>query len=309
MPTPQLEQRDAVTPVPSGRGRWAACARSLRPHQWSKNLLVFVPPLAAHRLTWDVLRPAAAAFAAFCLTASSAYVLNDLLDVEADRRHPVKRARPFAARRISTTAARATFAVAAALGFAVGAAAGSAFWAALAGYWIVTVAYSVRLKRVAVLDVIVLAGLYTLRILAGSLATGVPTSSWLFTLSMFFFLSLALVKRTSELRRLGSEGTPAAAGRGYTTRDADLLTVVGVASGLVAVLVLALYLSSPDVARFYAHHDRLWLLCPLALYWTSRVWLLASRGGVDEEPLLLAFRDRASRVTLALALVIVVAAV
>jgi 4-hydroxybenzoate polyprenyltransferase len=201
----------------------------------------------------------------------------------------------------------AVLAVALASGLGVGARVGLPFLGALLLYWMATIAYSLRLKRVVVLDVIVLAGLYTLRILAGSLATGVPTSSWLFTLSMFFFLSLALVKRTSELQRLRKESVEAASGRGYTTGDIEVLSLIGAASGLVAVLVLALYLSSPDVSRFYSHHERLWLLCPLALYWVSRLWLLAHRGSVDEDPVLFALRDRASYVVGALALAILVA--
>ena len=175
------------------------------------------------------------------------------------------------------------------------------FAGALAAYAAVTVAYSLRLKRVPVLDVLVLAGLYTLRILAGTLATGVPTSSWLFTLAIFLFLSLALVKRTSELRRLADplpDPLPArereVRGRGYTSADLETLSMLGVASGLLAVLVLALYLSSADVVRLYAHQERLWLLCPLALYWVSRLWLLARRGVVNEDPVVFALSDRAS---------------
>jgi 4-hydroxybenzoate polyprenyltransferase len=156
-------------------------------------------------------------------------------------------------------------------------------------------------KRVPVLDIIALASLYTIRILAGSLATGVFTSSWLFTLAMFFFLSLALVKRTSELQRLRAGAAQAAFGRGYTTRDLEVLSLIGVGSSLVAVLVLALYLNSPDVARFYARHERLWLICPLALYWVSRLWLLAHRGQVDEDPIVFALRDRTSYLVGALA--------
>jgi 4-hydroxybenzoate polyprenyltransferase len=192
--------------------------------------------------------------------------------------------------------------------FAVALRLGPAFLAALGAYWAATLAYSLVLKRLAVLDVLVLAGLYTLRILAGTLATGVPTSSWLFTLAIFLFLSLALVKRTSELRRMSAAGAAAAvAGRGYATGDLEVLSMLGVASGLVAVLVLALYVASGDVTRLYAHHARLWLLCPLALYWVSRLWLLARRGAVDEDPVLFALRDPPSWAVGALAAAVVAA--
>ena len=281
----------------SPRRALAHWARLLRPHQWSKNLLLLVPPLGAHRLDPGVLRPALLAVVAFSLAASSAYVVNDLLDLESDRAHPVKSRRPLAAGVISPLAALAVAAAALAAAFLLALALPAPFAGAVAAYAAITVAYSVRLKRVAVLDVLVLASLYTLRILAGTLATGVPTSSWLFTLAIFLFLSLALVKRTSELRRIAGPlpaGDRAMGGRGYTTADLETLSMLGVASGLLAVLVLALYLSSADVARLYAHHERLWLLCPLALYWVSRLWLLARRGVIDEDPVLFALTDRAS---------------
>jgi 4-hydroxybenzoate polyprenyltransferase len=303
----------------------AVWARLLRVHQWSKNLLLLVPPLGAHRLSPDVLGPAVVGVAAFSLAASSAYVVNDLLDLEADRAHPLKSRRPLAAGEISPAAALTVAAAALLAAFGLALTAGPAFLGALCIYWVTTIAYSLRLKRVAVLDVLVLASLYTLRILAGTLATGVPTSSWLFTLAIFLFLSLALVKRTSELRRMSAEGasTPPpsengdrvaggsrhllARGRGYSTGDLEILSMLGVASGLVAVLVLALYVASGDVTRLYAHHERLWLLCPLALYWVSRIWLLARRGLVDEDPVLFALRDRPSWIVGALAAAVVVA--
>ena len=315
----------------------AVWARLLRVHQWSKNLLLLVPPLGAHRLSPDVLGPAVVGVTAFSLAASSAYVVNDLLDLEADRAHPLKSRRPLAAGEISPAAALTVAAAALLTAFGLALTAGPAFLGALCIYWVTTIAYSLRLKRVAVLDVLVLASLYTLRILAGTLATGVPTSSWLFTLAIFLFLSLALVKRTSELRRMVADplpsplpsreremtglglSTPAprnsgetgeslvVRGRGYSTGDLEILSMLGVASGLVAVLVLALYVASGDVTRLYAHHERLWLLCPLALYWVSRIWLLARRGLVDEDPVLFALRDRPSWIVGALAAAVVVA--
>jgi 4-hydroxybenzoate polyprenyltransferase len=312
--------------------RWP-WARLLRVHQWPKNLLVLVSPLAAHRLDVAVLGPALVATLAFSLCASAGYVVNDVLDADADRAHATKRRRPIAAGEISPRTAFAAAALAAVAAIALGAGVGLRFLGALAVYGGASVAYSAWLKRIAILDVLVLAGLYTLRILAGTLATGVPTSSWLFTLAIFLFLSLALVKRTSELVRVErnplpdplplrerekSEGNPLLdrlparlelrmTRRGYAPSDLEILSALGVASGLIAVLVLALYVSSADVTRLYRHPERLWLLCPLALHWVSRIWLLARRGVVDEDPVLFALRDRASWVTGGIAAAVVVA--
>jgi 4-hydroxybenzoate polyprenyltransferase len=309
-----------VTSPPPARWPWV---RLLRVHQWPKNLLVLVSPLAAHRLDMTVLGPALVAALAFSLCASSGYAVNDVLDASADRAHASKRHRPVASGEIAPRAAFAAAALAAAAAIVLGATVGLRFLGALALYGGASLAYSAWLKRIAVLDVLVLAGLYTLRILAGTLATGVPTSSWLFTLAIFLFLSLALVKRTSELVRVGLDPLPdplpprerenrGAKGtltsrRGYAPSDLEILSALGVASGLVAVLVLALYVSSADVTRLYRHPERLWLLCPLALQWVSRIWLLARRGVVDEDPVLFALRDRVSWVTGGIAAAVVVA--
>nr|AYM52654.1 transmembrane protein [Aggregicoccus edonensis] len=270
--------------------------KALRVHQWAKNVLVFVPLMAAHKgfqlhLLWHTLL----GFVAFSLCASSVYVLNDLLDLDSDRRHPTKRKRPFAAGDLSVR----TGALLAPVLLAAGAA--LAVWllplpfvALLATYYAITLAYSLHLKQVMVLDVLVLAGLYTVRIFGGSLAVGVPTSSWLLTFSMFLFLSLALVKRLSEMRRLRLSNEAAAPGRGYLASDYELLASLGVASGYMSVLVLALYITSKEVTALYGSPERLWLLCPVMLYWVSRVWLLAHRGQVNEDPLVFALRDKVS---------------
>jgi len=293
-------------------GGLAALARLVRVHQWSKNLLVLVPAVAAHRMGEPGLaRRALAALAAFCLVASSAYVVNDFLDLDADRRHPSKSLRPLASGAIRPSVAAGVAALMLLCGLGISVSLPLAFTGCLAAYWVTTLAYSMRLKRLPALDVVVLAGLYTVRILGGSLATGVPTSSWLFTLSMFLFLSLALVKRTAEIRVLRERGGAPneVAGRGYLANDLPHLTGLGMASALVAVLVLALYLGSPDVARLYSQHQRLWLLCPLALYWVTRIWLLASRGLVDEDPVVFALKDPASYVVGALAVLVVISGI
>jgi 4-hydroxybenzoate polyprenyltransferase len=178
------------------------------------------------------------------------------------------------------------------------------FGASLATYWLTTFAYSLRLKRVPVLDVLILAGLYTIRIYAGAFAAGVPVSEWLASFSLFFFLSLALLKRGSELGKL-PETAARSLGRGYRPDDRVPVSAMGIASGYVSVLVLALYVTSQDVRRLYSQPAWLWMLCVLVLYWISRMWLLAWRGEVDDDPVVFAIRDRTSWVVVAIAAVVV----
>ena len=277
----------------------------LRVHQWVNNLLVFVPPVAAHASGTQAFRGAGFAFLALSLCASSAYVLNDLVDLENDRRNPARASRPLAAGWVTRRTAALVGAAALVGGLTLSLVQlPLGFAALLVGYWLCSVTYSLWLKRIPLLDVIVLAGLYAARVLGGTLATGIPTSTWLFTFAIFLFFSLALLKRVSGLQAIppGQSGTT---GRGYRADDIELLSQVGVASGLLAVLVLALYISNPDVTRLYAHHERLWLLCPLGMYWASRVWLLARRGLVHEDPVVFALRDRPSYVVGLAALVVV----
>jgi 4-hydroxybenzoate polyprenyltransferase len=256
-------------------------ARELRLHHWAKNVLLFAPPVLAHRFTPDVLSRSALAFVAFGLIASAVYVLNDVIDLEADRRHPTKRLRPLASGALPVSAA--TWLVPALVIPAVGVSLllPPAFGLLLAGYFVATVVYSVELKRRVMADVIVLAGLYTARIFAGGLATGVPVSEWLATFSMFLFLSLALLKRASELVQ-SSEDPPR---RGYRAIDREPVFAMGTGSAYLSVLVLALYVTSHEVRRLYAEPRWLWALCPLVLYWTSCLWIDARRGDVEDDPL------------------------
>jgi 4-hydroxybenzoate polyprenyltransferase len=284
--------------------------KALRMHQWAKNALVFVPIVAGHKASdLGLLAQAALGFAAFSLCASSVYVLNDLLDLDSDRRHPTKRERPFASGALPVRVGAVLAPVLLVAGFTLALLLlPLPFSALLATYYALTLGYSMYLKQVLVLDVLVLAGLYTVRLFAGSLATGVPTSSWLFTFSMFLFLSLALVKRLSEVRRLRLSDEVAAPGRGYLASDYEQLASLGVSAGYLSVLVLAFYITSKDVTGLYTYPERLWLLCPVMLYWVSRVWLLAHRGLVNEDPLVFALRDKVSYAVGALAVLVLVAA-
>ncbi|HEU4649760.1 MAG TPA: UbiA family prenyltransferase [Gemmatimonadales bacterium] len=294
----------------SATERLRSLLAALRVHQWVKNLLVIVPVILDHKL-FDlplVLR-ALAAFAAFCCAASGAYVLNDLLDLEADRRHRTKRLRPFASGTLSPAFGKllAPLLLVTALLLAALVPARS-FFMLLVLYLVVTTAYSVYLKRVAVVDVLLLAGLYTLRVLAGVAATGVRFSAWLLAFSMFLFLSLAFLKRYAEVR--GAESSPEESifRRGYLRGDREWLGSMGGASGYLSVLVLALYISSEQVVALYHRPVVLWLVCPLLLFWISRMWLLGHRGRLHDDPIVATARDPLSYVLGGLVAVILLAA-
>jgi 4-hydroxybenzoate polyprenyltransferase len=249
------------------------------------------------------------AFLSFGLCASATYVVNDLLDIEADRQHPRKRRRPFASGDLSALTGVgvvllfliASLAIALSVPHAIARISPELalrrpyhFLVWLGIYAVTTLAYSLRLKRAVLVDVIVLSGLYTIRILAGSAATGVEASAWLGSFSIFFFLSLAFVKRFAELENLRERGGEVAKGRGYHISDIEQLRSFGSASGYVSVAVLTLYISNLDAAQLYGHTKRLWLLIPVLLLWISRLWLLASRGELNEDPVVYAITDKKS---------------
>lgn len=291
-------------------GGLQAVLKAMRVHQWMKNLLLFVPLILAHRFAEPVLiAEAVLAFIVFGLCASSVYLLNDLLDLPADRKHPRKRRRPFAAGHLSIPSGVALLvgllivALTLALVFLP-----LPFLLVLGLYYATTVSYSFKLKQIALVDVLVLATLYTLRILAGSAAVEVEASFWLLAFSMFFFMSLALVKRYSELLLMKMEGKEKTAGRGYNAIDMETLSQFGSASGYLAVLVLALYISSEEVRLLYQHPEAIWLLCPLVLYWISRVWLLTRRDEMHEDPIVFAIEDRQSHFIAVISLVVLWAA-
>jgi len=286
-----------------------AWPKAIRLHQWAKNVLIFLPLLLAHNWTLGLLAGAALAFLSFGLCASATYIVNDLLDLEADRQHPKKRRRPFASGDLSALSGVAVVILflATSLGLAllvphlIATISPGAnplrphqFVLWLGIYLVTTLAYSLRLKRTPLVDVIVLSGLYTIRIIAGSAATGVIVSTWLAGFSIFFFLSLAFVKRFAELENLRERGGSTAGGRGYQVTDIEQLRSFGTASGYASVVVLTLYISNLDAAELYRHSNRLWLLVPVLLLWISRLWLIASRGQLDEDPVIYAVTDSRS---------------
>lgn len=288
-------------PVQGEAFRIRALLIAVRPRHWSKNLMVFLPALLAHRiLEPPIFGESLLAFVCFCLCASSVYLTNDLLDLEFDRRHPTKRLRPLASAQLTPRSgvAAATLLLLASAGTAV--LAGPRFVMALLGYYALTWLYSLAIKHLAVADVIVLAGLYVARIVAGSAATSIPLSSWFLAFSFFLFLNLAIVKRFTEARQATQAGAATIYGRAYGASDLQVLLALGVSSGIAGVVVMAIYISSADAALLYRHRERLWTVCPLLLYWIARLWLLASRGQISEDPVVFSTSDRTSFVVLGL---------
>jgi 4-hydroxybenzoate polyprenyltransferase/phosphoserine phosphatase len=298
-----------VERLEGGRSAMKHYLKEIRPHQWLKNLLVFLPMLAAHQFTWPTFLQALLAFAAFSLTASSVYVLNDLLDLSADRAHPRKRNRPFASGAIPIAHGSVMAPALLLVGLALAVPLGWEFFGVMVSYIVLTTAYSLYLKRRLVVDIVALATLYTLRIVAGGVATEIGLSVWLLAFSVFFFFSLAAVKRQAELVDGVSSGKKQAAGRGYVSDDLHLVETMATGSGYVSVLVMALYLNSPNVQVLYNQPAALWGICMVLLYWISRMVMLTHRGQMNDDPVVFAARDGISLLSAALILGCAVAGV
>lgn len=280
--------------INAGKASLLDYIKAIRVHQWVKNVLILVPVLTAHAWLEVNLFTLLAGFLSFSLAASSVYVLNDLLDLASDRQHPSKKNRPFASGKINLL--HGLFLIPLLL-----ASTGALLWLlpayfayALAVYYAITVAYSFGLKKVIMLDTVTLAILYTMRIIAGTLLIGVEFSFWLLAFSLFVFQSLALVKRYTELVLIHAKGSGQAIGRGYHASDKDMVAALGAASGYLAVLVFALYVNNSEVQVLYQHAELLWLVCPVLLYWISRVWIIAHRGKMHDDPIVFAVRDKQS---------------
>jgi len=295
----------------SERARIAVWLKALRIHQWLKNLLLFVPLLAAHQIgNTQSLGLLLIAFLSFSLCASSVYITNDLLDLESDRSHPRKRFRPFASAKLSVLHGVIAAPLLIVASFLLGAAVGVDFLIVLFVYLLLTVTYSFSLKRLVLVDCLTLATLYAMRIIAGAAAVSVSLSFWLLAFSIFIFLSLALVKRYAELLVQSQEGKKSAHGRGYLVTDAPLLQVLGASSGYISTLVIALYLRSENVMSLYAQPLAIWLLIPILLFWVSWVWLKSSRGEMHDDPIVFAAKDKTSLSVAAItALVFIYAAI
>jgi 4-hydroxybenzoate polyprenyltransferase/phosphoserine phosphatase len=272
----------------------SAFAKALRVHQWAKNLLVFLPLLLAHTIRPGPVLTTVAAFFCFSFLASATYILNDLLDLEADRIHLNKRRRAFAAGDLSVATGLALSLLLASVAFIMAAYLPRKFLVFLMFYLVTTMAYSLVLKRIVLVDVLILAGLYTVRMVAGAATTHTIISPWLAAFSIFFFLSLAMVKRFSELQNLQTHHMHPSSGRGYLLSDIEQLRTFGTSSAYASIVIFTLYINGRDVTALYHHPNRMWLITPLMILWVSRVWLLASRGLLDEDPVIFALKDRMS---------------
>jgi 4-hydroxybenzoate polyprenyltransferase len=307
----QVERARRIADVervfPAARAGLLVWLKAIRLHQWVKNILMFLPALLAHRIFEPgVLFECVFGFLAFGLCASSVYLVNDLLDLSADRRHPRKFKRAFASGQLSVRSGGLVAMALLASSIVVALLVGWQFAGVLAGYYVLTWSYSLRLKRAALVDVMTLAGLYTVRIIAGAAATGIPVSFWLLAFSIFIFLSLGFVKRYTELDDARKANKMRTHGRGYGAEDLPLLMNLGISAGYSTIVVMALYINSTDSQALYRHNKPLWLACPLLLYWISRVWLLTTRGQMHDDPVVFALRDRISLAVLGLLVVIVI---
>ena len=276
----------------AGTSTWA---KTLRMHQWLKNLLLLVPLLAAHQLfditAWQKLT---VAFLSFSLCASAVYIANDLLDLGNDRQHPRKQKRPLASGALSIVSGVIAVPLLLASSFTMATEVNSAFTYWLLFYFLTTCVYSWKLKRIILIDCITLAMLYTLRIIAGAAAVAMPLSFWLLAFSVFLFLSLAFVKRYAELELQIIKSNERIHGRGYFTTDAPLIQTLGVTSGYASVLVLALYLNSEAVTKLYLSPEVIWGVVPVMLFWISWMWMQAHRGQMHDDPLVFAIKDKTS---------------
>jgi len=291
-----LERAQNILQLDTPSGHWREFVTAMRLHQWLKNGLIFLPLLLSHQLNSPgSLLQAAIGFISFSLCASSVYLMNDLLDLQSDRRHRTKRLRPFACGELPL--AWGFVGAPALLGAAVLAALllEVEFLYVLLVYWTITCFYTLHLKRLFVVDAITLSILYTLRIIAGSAAIGVVTTNWLLAFSLCVFFGLAMLKRFTELNILRAEGGSEISGRAYTTGSLRAIFTIGVISNLMAVAVFAMYINAPDITQLYSMPVLLWAICPFLLYLFARIWIQAQKGLLHEDPVLFAMTDHRSQ--------------
>ena len=298
-----------VESLPCDRPDWRAWTRLFRVHQYSKNILLFVPLFTAHQFAALPALQALLAAAAFSLCASSSYILNDLLDLAADRNHPSKRTRPLASGVIPLMHGVVAMVLLVIAAIAIAIIVSLPFLSVLLGYLVLSTAYSFWLKRKMLVDVATLAILYTVRIVAGAVAIGVAMSEWLLAFSMFIFMSLALIKRYVELAVRLNSNLSDPSNRNYKVGDLDIIAALAAAAGFNAVVVFTLYISSNTVRELYSRPQLLWLVCPILLYWIARTLMMAHRRLMDDDPIIFALRDNVSRLAIIVIGVIVLAAI
>jgi len=298
-----LKQAEKVTSIVKwfepDQSTWNAWKKALRIHQWTKNLLIFLPLILAHQLTDSSLWISAfLGFVAFSVIASSVYLLNDIVDLDSDRQHPEKKNRPLARGTVSLPQGLFMAGALFFLGMGIAGWASDRLFIVLLGYYILTTVYSFKLKKIPILDAFTLAGLYTWRILSGGVVTKTPLTFWLLAFSMFFFLSLAFAKRSTELKLMISLGKKKAQGRGYLTEDLSMVNTLGVGAGMASVVIFSMYVNQPVIVQLYQSPRYLLAVAIILLFWISRVWMLTDRGQMNSDPILFALKDKTSYVLL-----------
>lgn len=298
-----------VTIIDPPVGRARTWVKLLRVHQWAKNGLVVVPLFTSHQFDIHSVFASLSAFVAFSLAASAVYVVNDLIDIEADRQHPTKKLRPLAAGTIPVRQALMLAAILVLIAIVVAVGVSPGFAGVLAIYLILTTAYTFVLKRKMIVDIVTLATLYTLRVIGGAEAISVTVSEWLLAFSMFIFTALALIKRYVELAGRVDAALPNLAHRDYRNSDLDVIAMLACAAAFNAVTVFALYISSDTVRVLYRHPKALWLVCPVLVYWLGRAVLIAHRRLMDDDPIIFALTDRNSLISLGVIGLIMISAI
>lgn len=279
--------------------------KMIRTYQWVKNFLIFLPLILAHKfLDVNLLLKALVAFFSFSFLASSVYIINDIMDVESDRIHPSKKNRPIASGAVKISSALKVAFILMPLSFIISIFLGKEFLFVLLTYFITTSCYSFYLKKIMLVDILILSLLYTVRMFAGGVALNIYLSPWLFMFSMFFFFSLACAKRYSELYAVRNNLQDEIKGRGYQAQDLEQIQIFGSSSGYIAILIFALYIQSDISMKLYKTPSSFWALCPIMLYWISRVWLLSHRGQMTQDPIIFALKDKVSYVVLILSIII-----
>ena len=283
---------------------------ALRPYQWVKNTLLFFPAVVSVQIfSTDMFKTLCISFIAFCLVASSGYLFNDLLDLEADRKHPEKKARPLAAGQISVLYSKVFILVLLVIAFSIALLfVNINFFLILSVYCLLTAIYSLFLKRKIIVDILALSILYTLRVVAGGFAVDLPLSVWLLAFSMFIFLSLASVKRLAELVENASIGMKNLVGRSYEISDIAIIGGISLVSGYISVLVIIFHIFTEATQEYYSRPEILLGVCPIIVYWITRMILLAHRGQMHHDPILFSFRDNPSRLSAVLLILITIVA-
>ena len=297
--------------IKTNKNNFKYLLKGMRIYQWTKNVLIFLPLVLAHEFTdYKIVFDTLVGFLCFSFTASFIYLVNDLMDLESDRRHTAKYRRPFASGDLSPVLSLTVSFVFLLISFVVSFTyLPSDFGFVLTAYLILTISYSIYLKKITILDIITLSVLYSIRIIAGSEITNIALSKWFLAFSLFLFFSLAIIKRYTELSNLLKQNQTKTIGRGYQTDDMTILLSMGTSSGYLSVLIFLFYIFSPDVIKLYKEPILLMPVSIILLFWITRMWFLARRGEMNEDPLVFTSKDKYSYLMLLIAIVFIIIAI